>query len=278
MACRTWDSSAPWGGWCWATGCCVSCADVLSVQTELAGCASKAGTTSLQDGAFLEQHIIEWTQCSPFVSRCLLPDTDISTLFITYSHIHRWGRSCGEREKTSSSLTLQTSSFSHQAVPETPFPGFQCSSFHQELHSLLRFFRVMRLTTCTFLLLLAFLYNALLLWLTLLNYQLNRTSLYSTSHSRPVTHVCMNSARTFALQTAHKHVHTHAHTLVHISMIYSKPNLQCFLTSNPFSGSIGRSLPDLGFAVLFVHMFVFWLVSNITTVTTVTSQRSIDWF
>lgn len=165
MACRTWDWSAQWGGWCWATGCCVSCADVLSVQTELAGCASKAGPTCLQDGAFLEQHIIEWTQCSPFVSRCLLPDTDISTLFITYSHIHRWGRSCGE--KTSSSLRLQTSSFSHQTVPETSFPGFQCSSFHQELHSLLRFFRVMRLMTCTFLLLLAFLHNALLLWLTL---------------------------------------------------------------------------------------------------------------
>lgn len=208
MACRTWDSSAPWGGWCWATGCCVSCADVLSVQTELAGCASKAGTTSLQDGTFLEQHIIEWTQCSPFVSRCLLPDTDISTLFITYSHIHRWGRSCGEREKTSSSLRLQTSSFSHQTVPETPFPGFQCSSFHQELHSLLRFFRVMRLTTCTFLLLLAFLYNALLLWLTL-----STTSL--TAHHSILLHIHVQLHMSAWILHARLHYKLHTNTCTH---------------------------------------------------------------
>lgn len=103
MSCPTWGWSSQWSGWCRATDCCVSSADVLSVQTAPSDCGNKAGRTSLQDGYCLRaagniQHSVFSDQTDIWGD--LLPDTDISTLFITYSHVHRWGSSCGKNENT----------------------------------------------------------------------------------------------------------------------------------------------------------------------------------
>ncbi len=103
MSCLTWGWSSQWSGWCWVTDCCVSSADVLSVQTEPSDCGNKAGKTSLQNGYFLraadnKQHSVFTDKTH--VWRYLLPDTDIRTLFITYSHVHLWGINCGKKDKT----------------------------------------------------------------------------------------------------------------------------------------------------------------------------------
>lgn len=99
-SCLTWGWSSQWSGWCWVTDCCVSSADVLSVQTEPSDCGNKAGKTSLQNGYFLRAADYVQRYDKSDIWRRLLPDTDISTLFITYSHVHRWGSNCGKKEKT----------------------------------------------------------------------------------------------------------------------------------------------------------------------------------